>query len=149
MVKCLNGYRSLIKFFRDGGLDPYGEHTREKVLILPPVEQYLIQKEKRLFKGFTEYNEITRFVFDLETTSLEPKDGRIFMIGMKTNKGFHRVIESHDDESEKEGIIEFFKVLTNSVLQSLVHTTDSTSTGFGSLKGVRFWVLTSNKSVFL
>ena len=111
MVKCLNGYRSLIKFFRDGGLDPYGEHTREKVLILPPVEQYLIQKEKRLFKGFTEYNEITRFVFDLETTSLEPKDGRIFMIGMKTNKGFHRVIECHDDESEKEGIIEFFKVI--------------------------------------
>ena len=42
---------------------------------------------------------------------MEPKDGRIFMIGMKTNKGFHRVIECHDDESEKEGIVEFFKVI--------------------------------------
>jgi DNA polymerase elongation subunit (family B) len=111
MVKCLNGYRSLIKFFRDGGLDPYGEKGKDKIMILPPVEQYLIQREKRLFKGFSEYNEITRFVFDLETTSLEPKDGRIFMIGMKTNKGYHRVIECHDDETEKNGIIEFFKVI--------------------------------------
>ncbi len=52
MVKSLKGYRSLIQFFRDGGLDPYGEGTRDSVLILPPVEQYLIQKEKRLFKGY-------------------------------------------------------------------------------------------------
>ncbi len=50
-------------------------------MILPPVEQYLISKEKRLFKGFEDYNQVTRLVFDLETTSLEPKDGRIFMIG--------------------------------------------------------------------
>jgi hypothetical protein len=93
MVKSLAGYRELVQFFRDGGIDPWGEKSKELFLMLPPVEQYLIQKEKRLFKGYEEYNDITRFVFDLETTSLEPKDGRIFMIGMKTNKGFHEVIE--------------------------------------------------------
>jgi DNA polymerase elongation subunit (family B) len=111
MVKSLNGYRSLIQFFRDGGVDPWGETTKGLVLILPPVEQFLVTKEKRLFKGFDDYNSITRFVFDLETTSLEPKDGRIFMIGMKTNKGFSQVIECSDEDQEREGIIKFFNTI--------------------------------------
>jgi len=111
MVKSLKGYRSLISFFREGGIDPWGENTKDLILILPPVEQYLIQKEKRLFKGFEEYNELTRFVFDLETTSLEPKDGRIFMIGIKTNKGFQQVIECATPEQERDGLISFFKLI--------------------------------------
>ena len=111
MVKSLAGYRELVQFFRDGGIDPWGEKSKELFLMLPPVEQYLIQKEKRLFKGYEEYNDITRFVFDLETTSLEPKDGRIFMIGMKTNKGFHKVIECDTPETEKLGLVEFFKTI--------------------------------------
>ena len=108
MVKSLNGYRSLIQFFREGGVEPWGDTTKGLVLILPPVEQFLVVKEKRLFKGFDDYDSITRFVFDLETTSLEPKDGRIFMIGMKTNKGFREVIECATEEQEREGIIKFF-----------------------------------------
>jgi len=111
MVKSLKGYRELIQFFRDGGCDPWGEKTKDKVMILPPVEQYLISKEKRLFKGFEDYNEVTRLVYDLETTALEPADGRIFMIGIKTNKGYHRVIECIDESQEKSAIIEFFKVI--------------------------------------
>ena len=111
MVKSLKGYRTLIQFFRDGGLDPWGEKIKDKILLLPPVEQFLIQKEKRLFKGFADYDEITRLVFDLETTSLEPKDGRIFMIGLKTNKGYHKVIECIEEDQERDGIIEFFKVI--------------------------------------
>ena len=111
MVRSLNGYRELIQFFRDGGCDPWGERTKDKVIVLPPVEQYLISKEKRLFKGFENYNEVTRLVYDLETTSLDPKDGRIFMIGIKTNKGYHRVIECMDESEERNAIIEFFKVI--------------------------------------
>jgi len=111
MVKSLKGYRALTQFFRDGGLDPWGEKLKEKILMLPPVEQYLISKEKRLFKGFEEYNDITRLVFDLETTSLEPKDGRIFMIGLKTNKGFQKVIECTNEDEERRGITEFFRVI--------------------------------------
>ena len=111
LVKSLKNYRSLIQFFRDGGLDPWGEKMKDKVLILPPVEQYLIQKEKRLFKGYEEYNDITRLVFDLETTALEPQDGRIFMIGIKTNKGYRKVIECSDEEQERQGLIEFFNII--------------------------------------
>jgi len=47
----------------------------------------------------------------LETNALEPKDGRIFMIGIKTNKGYHRVIECLDEKEEKGAIIEFFNVI--------------------------------------
>lgn len=110
IVKSLKGYRQLKQFFTEGGLDIWGT-AKDKVLMLSPVEQYLISKEKRLFKGFDEYNDITRLVFDLETTSLEPKDGRIFMIGIKTNKGFHKVIECSDDVAEKNAILEFFKII--------------------------------------
>ena len=111
MVKSLKGYRELIQFFRDGGCDPWGDKSKDKIMILPPVEQYLISKEKRLFKGFEDYEQVTRLVFDLETTALDPKDGRIFMIGIKTNKGYHRVIECLDESQEKNSIIEFFKVI--------------------------------------
>jgi DNA polymerase elongation subunit (family B) len=111
MVKSLKGYRELIQFFRDGGCDPWGDKAKEKISILPPVEQYLISKEKRLFKGFTDYDEVTRLVFDLETDALDPKDGRIFMIGIKTNKGYHRVIECLDESQEKGAILEFLNVI--------------------------------------
>jgi DNA polymerase elongation subunit (family B) len=111
MVKSLKGYRELIQFFRDGGCDPWGDKTKDKIMILPPVEQYLISKEKRLFKGFIDYDDVTRLVFDLETTALEPKHGRIFMIGIKTNKGYHRVIECIDESQEKGAIIEFLNVI--------------------------------------
>jgi DNA polymerase elongation subunit (family B) len=111
MVKSLKGYRTLIQFFRDGGLDPWGENTKDLIMILPPVEQYLIQREKRLFKGYEEYNDVTRLVFDLETTALEPKDGRIFMIGIKTNRGYQKVIECATEEQERQGLIEFFNII--------------------------------------
>jgi DNA polymerase elongation subunit (family B) len=119
IVRSLKGYRELIQFFRDGGCDPWSDKAKEKILVLSPVEQYLISKEKRLFKGFEDYNQITRLVYDLETTSLEPKDGRIFMIGIKTNKGYHRVIECIDESQEKSAIIEFFNVI-NEIKPSII-----------------------------
>jgi DNA polymerase elongation subunit (family B) len=132
MVKSLKGYRSLIQFFRDGGIDPWGEKTKDLILILPPVEQYLISKEKRLFKGFEEYNDITRLVFDLETTSLEPKDGRIFMIGIKTNKGFQKVIECATLEQERDGLIEFFNTI-DQIKPSIIG-------GYNSFNFDWFWI---------
>ena len=119
MVKSLKGYRELIQFFRDGGCDPWGDKAKSKIMILPPVEQYLISKEKRLFKGFEDYNQVTRLVFDLETDALDPKDGRIFMIGIKTNKGYHRVIECLDESEEKNAIVEFFNVI-NEIKPSII-----------------------------
>jgi DNA polymerase elongation subunit (family B) len=141
MVKSLKGYRSLIQFFREGGVDPWGERTKDKVLILPPVEQYLIQKGKRLFKGFEEYNDITRLVFDLETTSLEPKDGRIFMIGIKNNKGFKKVIECADEEQERKGLVEFFRII-NELKPSIIG-------GYNSFNFDWYWIFERCKALNL
>ena len=141
LVKSLRGYRELIQFFRDGGIDPWGENTKDKIMILPPVEQYLITKEKRLFKGFEEYNDITRFVFDLETTSLEPKDGRIFMIGMKTNKGFMKVIECADEDEERRGIVEFFRII-DEIKPSII-------AGYNSANFDWFWIFERCKALHI
>ena len=141
MVKSLKGYRSLIQFFRDGGLDPWSDRAKDKILILPPVEQYLISKEKRLFKGYEEYNDVTRLVFDLETTSLEPKDGRIFMIGIKTNKGYKKVIECSDDEQERQGLIEFFNIIDD-IKPSIIG-------GYNSANFDWFWIFERCKALNL
>lgn len=141
LVKSLNGYRSLVQFFREGGLDPWGDNTKQLITILSPVEQYLISKEKRLFKGFDEYDDITRLVFDLETTSLEPKDGRIFMIGIKTNKGYQKVIECATEEQEREGIIQFFNIISE-IKPSIIG-------GYNSANFDWFWIFERAKKLNL
>ena len=141
MVKSLKGYRTLIQFFRDGGLDPWSERAKDLILVLPPVEQYLISREKRLFKGYEEYNDITRLGFDLETTSLEPKDGRIFMIGIKTNKGFQKVIECADEDQERRGIVEFFRII-DELKPSIIG-------GYNSFNFDWFWIFERCKALNL
>jgi DNA polymerase elongation subunit (family B) len=139
MVKSLKGYRSLIQFFRDGGADPWGEKFKDKILILPPVEQYFVSKQKRLFKGYEDYDDVSRLVFDLETTSLEPRDGRIFMIGIRTNKGYNRIIECIDETQEKSGIIEFFKVI-NELKPSIIG-------GYNSANFDWYWIFERCKAL--
>ena len=141
LVKSLKGYRTLIQFFRDGGIDPWGESAKDRIMLLSPVEQYLVSKEKRLFKGFDEYNDITRLVFDLETTALEPKDGRIFMIGIKTNKGFMKVIECKDPDEERRGLVEFFRTI-DEIKPSII-------SGYNSANFDWFWIFERCKALNL
>ena len=110
-------------------------------MLLSPVEQYLVSKEKRLFKGFDEYNDITRLVFDLETTALEPKDGRIFMIGIKTNKGFMKVIECKDPDEERRGLVEFFRTIDD-IKPSII-------SGYNSANFDWFWIFERCKALNL
>ncbi len=56
------------------------EYAEQHFTVLNPVEQYLIQKKKRLFKGIEDYNEVHRMVFDIETTGLEPEKNNIILI---------------------------------------------------------------------
>ena len=113
LVKTTKSYSNLVNFFKGGGLDPWGRGNSDYIMILAPAEQYLIQKNKRLFKGFDEYDEVHRFVFDIETTGLSPEDSKIFLIGMKDNKGFEKVIACENDEEERKVIIEFFDTIAN------------------------------------
>jgi len=108
LVKTTKTYQHLVNFFKQGGLNPWDRENSDVIQILPPVEQYLVQKQKRLFKGFEEYDEVHRFVFDIETTGLSPEDNSIFLIGMKDNRGFVHSLSAQNEEEEKQMIIDFF-----------------------------------------
>jgi len=111
LVKTTKTYQDLVNFFRTGGLDPWDRENSDDIHILPPVEQYLVQKSKRLFKGFEEYDELHRFVFDIETTGLDAKKDSIFLIGMKDNRGFEKVISAQNEQEERQMIIDFFETI--------------------------------------
>jgi len=119
MVKSLKGYLALISFFKQGGVDPWGEKYKSSFQCLPVAEQYLIQKKKRLFKGFEDYNDIHRLVFDIETTGLNPETSKIILIGLKDNRGYKKVFNAFGEDGEKRCIEEFlseFKRIMPSII---------------------------------
>ncbi len=48
LVKSSKGYRDLLSFFRQGGLNPWDEDVRKHFILLNLKEQYLKQKEKKI-----------------------------------------------------------------------------------------------------
>ena len=84
---------------------------------ITPIEQYMIATGRRLFKGYDAYNQLNRFIFDLETQGLDPKRHRIEQIGIRTNKGYEKIIEVEGstkeelDASEIAAIKEFLQIL--------------------------------------
>jgi DNA polymerase elongation subunit (family B) len=111
MVKSIKSYTDLISFFRMGGINPWDEKYRQYFTILNPVEQYLIQKRKRLFKGIDEYSGVYRFVFDIETTGLDPETCVIILIGVKDNRGLNETIPAFGEDGEKKCIERFFQYI--------------------------------------
>lgn len=104
LVQGSKSYGDLLNFFKEAGVDVYGEEKH--FVALAPAEQFLIQTNKRLFKGFEFYDDLHRFQFDLETTGLDPKTDSIFQIGMKDNRGFEQVIEVIGETEEERNITE-------------------------------------------
>ncbi len=111
IVKSIKGYTELINFFKFGGINPWDDDAKQSFTILSPVEQYLIQKKKRLFKGIEDYSDVYRFVFDIETTGLEPETSKIILIGVKDNKGLQKTISAFGEDGEKKCIEEFFQII--------------------------------------
>src|SRR6266566_4655116 len=58
-----------------------------------PVEQFLMQSGKVYFRGLT-YSDLHRLQFDLETTALDPRRGRIFMVAIRDSRGLATTIEA-------------------------------------------------------
>jgi len=111
LVKSIKSYTNLTSFFREGGLDPWDDKYRQYFQVLSPVEQYLIDKKKRLFKGIDDYSDVYRFVFDIETTGLEPETNKIILIGVKDNRGLQKTISAFGEDGEKKCIEEFFEII--------------------------------------
>jgi DNA polymerase elongation subunit (family B) len=112
-------YQTFLKFFKEAGVPVHdnkknsqGESNRE-FMGVTPVEQYMIQTGKRLFKGYDNYNDLNRFTFDLETEGLNPRVHRISQIGLRNNRGVKKIISitgSTKEELDKNEIsaIELF-----------------------------------------
>ena len=111
IVRSIKSYTDLISFFRLGGINPWDEKFRQYFQVLNPVEQYLIQKKKRLFKGIEDYGGVHRFVFDIETTGLDPETCNIILIGVKDNRGLQETIPAFGEDGEKKCIERFFKFI--------------------------------------
>ena len=114
-------YNKFLSFFKEAGVPIYPNekdknYDRIDYVIVNPVEQYMIQTGKRLFKGYEDYDDLLRMEWDLETEGLDPNTCMISQIGIRTNKGFEKIIpiEGSDDEkfeNELKGITEFFNVI--------------------------------------
>lgn len=64
-----------------------------------PVEQYLMQTGRSYFRGLA-YDDLDRLQVDLETTSLTPDAGRIFLIAVRDSRGLEVVLEAPDPADE-------------------------------------------------
>jgi len=120
LLTCDQGHDRMLEFFRKGGfyrgIYDKTNDINTYFMILPPVEQYLVSTGKRLYKGYEDYNDIEKFVFDLETTGLDPETSRIFLIGCKTNKGFEVLFDcetegDNADATEVAAIAKFFAAI--------------------------------------
>lgn len=90
--------------------------SSREFLSVSPIEQYMISTGRRMFKGYEGYDEIVRLQFDLETEGLNPEIHAIDQIGIRTNRGFEKVlsVEGVGEErkaNELRAIIEFLEIL--------------------------------------
>ncbi len=69
-----------------------------------PVEQYLMQTGRVYFRGLA-YEDLHRLQFDLETTALDPRRGRIFLISVHDSRGFSGILEAPRPEDEGRIIV--------------------------------------------
>lgn len=100
-AKTKMSYSKFQRFFTEGGV-PIHERQKKDSIVQPqsnreflgvtPVEQYMIESGKRLFKGYESYNELHRLTFDLETQGLNPQYHRIEQFGIHTNRGFDKIL---------------------------------------------------------
>src|SRR3989440_6391061 len=75
-----------------------------------PVEQYLMLTGRVYFRGLV-YDDLHRLQFDLETTSLNPERGRIFLISIQDNRGSSTILEAPSPDQEARLIAELCKVI--------------------------------------
>ena len=64
-----------------------------------PVEQYLMLTGRVFFRGMA-FHDLHRLQFDLETTSLDPARGRIFLVAIRDNRDFEQMLEAQTPEEE-------------------------------------------------
>ncbi|WP_201380346.1 3'-5' exonuclease [Ktedonobacter sp. SOSP1-52] len=75
-----------------------------------PVEQYLMQTGRAFFRGLA-YDDLHRLQFDVETTSLDPSRGRIFLVAIRDNHGHECIVEAPTPKEEPALVTELCAVI--------------------------------------
>ena len=114
-------YQNFMKFFKDGGRPIYpnqndANYGLREYIVVNPIEQFMIETGKRQFKGYDDYDELLRMQFDLETEGLNPQKDCISQIGIRTNKGYEKIIPVIGEGEEKlknevKALEEFFLII--------------------------------------
>jgi DNA polymerase I len=84
-------------------------HLRElgadTVLALPPEEQYLTASGRTYFRELG-FDELRRLQLDLETTGLDPSQGRVFLVALRDPDGNTEVLEAQgEDDASEAGLL--------------------------------------------
>ncbi len=110
VVRAVDG-RTLTNAVLQGARSKLGRaisHVRDlgeqSVLSLPPEEQYLVATGRTYFKGLG-FDQVKRLQFDLETTGLDPKDNRIFLIALRDPAGNTEILEAGSDTDGAEAAL--------------------------------------------
>ena len=114
-------YQKFMRFFKEGGRPIYSNQNDpnyglKEYISVSPVEQFMIATGKRQFKGYDEYDDLLRMQFDLETEGLDPQKDCISQIGIRTNKGYEKIIPVIGEGEEKQineikALQEFFNII--------------------------------------
>ena len=114
-------YQRFMQFFKEGGRPIYPKQSDnnyglKEFIAVSPIEQFMISTGKRQFKSYDDYDELLRMQFDLETEGLDPSKDCISQIGIRTNKGFEKIIPIVGEGEEKlnneiKGLEEFFETV--------------------------------------
>jgi DNA polymerase elongation subunit (family B) len=67
----------------------------DAVLVLPPEEQYLVATGRNYFRDLS-FDQLRRLQFDLETTGLDARRDRVFMIAVRHPSGEGTVLEASE-----------------------------------------------------
>lgn len=109
-------------FFEDAGVPImpgklHPTYNKDLYIQVAPNEQFMIQTGKRLFKGYDNYDDLVRMQFDIETSGLDKQNDVIDQIGIRTNKGFVKIIKvegetkAHKIKNSREAIKQMFDVV--------------------------------------
>ena len=116
-------YNRFLNFFTEAGTPIYekakkGERggSNKEFMAISPVEQHMIRTGIRLFKGYENYDDLKRLLFDIETQGLNPRVHAIDQIGIRTNKGFEKIITITGEGEERKknelnAIEEFLRII--------------------------------------
>ena len=105
---------------------PEAKKDKKQYLVVTPIEQFMIATGKRMFKGYDDYDQCLRLIFDLETTGLDTKNDKIEQVGIRFNRpvkykgeyiNFEKIYtvegetETEKNSSELEAIITMLRVI--------------------------------------